>query len=92
MKAPSIGEEFTIDGYWTTSKDDFDNTKNIKWIITPLPHKDTKAHNIYEVYNHGATANSIGEFQVEFERGAKFKVNKIIKCTNFTEVHVSEIK
>ena len=38
-----IGDIFTITGFFTTSKDDFDNAHSIKWIIEPLPEGQTKA-------------------------------------------------
>ena len=49
-KIPENGEILKFKGFFTTSKDDFDNTYNIKWVIKPLPNGLTKAHDIYLVY------------------------------------------
>ena len=73
-----IGDIFTITGFFTTSKDDFDNAHSIKWIIEPLPEGQTKAHEIYKIYNHGEDC-PYPEYQVEFERGAKFEITDIKK-------------
>ena len=51
----SIGDIFTVKGYFTTSKDDFDNANQTKWIVEPLQQDKTKAHEIYRIYNHGDT-------------------------------------
>ena len=50
-----IGDIFTVKGYFTTSKDDFDNANQTKWIVEPLQQDKTKAHEIYRIYNHGDT-------------------------------------
>lgn len=87
---PQIGDIININGYWTTSIEDFDNTNHIKWIITTLPQAETKAHNIYNVYNHGVDCGS-AEWQVEYERGSKFRVDNIIQHERYTEIFVTEI-
>ena len=89
-KVPKVGEILNFKGFLTTSKDDFNNTYNIKWIITPLPNGLTKAHDIYNVYNHGYNC-PYPEWQVEFERNTKFIVNKVVSKENKTEVYISEI-
>ena len=89
-KVPEVGEILNFKGFLTTSKDDFNNTYNIKWIITPLPNGLTKAHDIYNVYNHGYNC-PYPEWQVEFERNTKFIVNKVVPKGNKTEVYISEI-
>lgn len=86
---PYIGENLTFKGFFTASKDDFDNTLHIKWIITPLSNKLTKAHNIYLVYNYGYNT-SYPEWQVEFERNSTFYVTKVIKKKNYIEVYIAE--
>ena len=87
---PEVGEILNFKGFLTTSKDDFNNTYNIKWIITPLSNGLTKAHDIYNVYNHGYNC-PYPEWQVEFERNTKFIVNKVVPKENKTEVYISEI-
>ena len=47
-----------------------------KFIIFPLKNGKTKAHDIYLIYNHGEDYGS-PEFQVEFELGTKFMIDKI---------------
>ena len=84
------GDIIHFASYLTTSKEDFDNTPNIKWIITPLDNSKTKAHDIYTVYNHGDTT-PYPEFQVEFERGATFVVSKIVEKDKIKEVYIEEI-
>lgn len=84
------GETIHFASYLTTSKEDFDNTSNIKWIITPLDNDKTKAHDIYTVYNHGDTT-PYPEFQVEFERDSTFVVNRIVEKDKFKEVYIKEI-
>ena len=44
-----IGDIFTVNGFFTTSIDDFDNAHSIKWIIEPLPEGQTKAYEIYKI-------------------------------------------
>ncbi len=90
-KIPENGEILKFKGFLTTSKDDFDNTYNIKWIIKPLPNGLTKAHDIYLVYNKGYNL-PYPEWQVEFERNTKFIVTKVVPKDNFTEVYISELE
>ncbi len=90
-KIPENGEILKFKGFLTTSKDDFDNTYNIKWVIKPLPNGLTKAHDIYLVYNKGCNL-PYPEWQVEFERNTKFIVTKVVPKDNFTEVYISELE
>lgn len=90
-KVPKVGEILNFKGFFTASKDDFDNTYNIKWIIKPLSYELTKAHDIYNVYNHGCNC-PYPEWQVEFERNTKFIVEKVVPKENKTEVHISELE
>lgn len=90
-EVPQTREILKFNGFLTTSKDDFDNTYNIKWIIKPLSNELTKAHNIYNVYNHGYNC-PYPEWQVEFERNTKFIVNEVVEKENKTEVFISELK
>ena len=90
-KIPENGEILKFKGFLTTSKDDFDNTYNIKWVIKPLPNGLTKAHDIYLVYNKGCNL-PYPEWQVEFERNTKFIVTKVVPKDNFTELYISELE
>lgn len=90
-RVPELGEILKFKGFFTTSKDDYNNTYNIKWIIKPLPNGLTKAHDIYLVYNKGYNL-PYPEWQVEFERNTKFIVTKVVPKDNFTEVYISELE
>ena len=90
-KIPENGEILKFKGFFTTSKDDFDNTYNIKWVIKPFPNGLTKAHDIYLVYNKGCNL-PYPEWQVEFERNRKFFVTKVVPTDIFTEVYISELE
>lgn len=54
----------------TTTKDNWGKDKDT-YIITPLSDNKTKAHCLYEIYNHG------NENQVNFETGTKFRIDKV---------------
>lgn len=86
-----VGQQFQIMGYFSTSIDDYDNAKYIKWIITPLDSNRTKAHEIYRVFNHGENL-PYPELQVEFERGTIFEVTAIENCDSIRVIHISEIQ
>lgn len=86
-----IGQRIKISGFFTTSKDDYNNAQNIKWVITPLPSPKTKAHEVYRVYNHGIEC-PYPEFQIEYERGATFVVMAIEEGTPFKTIHIKEIE
>ena len=90
-KVPKVGEILKFKGFFTTSKDDYDNTYNIKWVITPLSNGLTKAHDIYVVYNKGYNL-PYPEWQVEFERNTRFVVNQIEPKENYTKVYISELE
>ena len=85
-----IGDIFTVNGFFTTSIDDFDNAHSIKWIIEPLPEGQTKAYEIYKIYNHGEDC-PYPEYQVEFERGTKFEITDIKKGKEYNVVHIKEL-
>ena len=88
-KIPEAGEILVFKGFLTASKDDYDNTHNIKWIITPLSNGLTKAHDIYRVYNHGYNC-PYPEWQVQFERNTSFIVTQVETKKNHTEVYITE--
>lgn len=85
----NIGQKIRINGFFTTSKDDFDNASSIKWVITPLITEKTKAHEIYKIYNHGSEC-PYPEYQIEFERGATFVVTTIKSGSKYKTIHITE--
>lgn len=56
-------------------------------MITPLQDGNTKAHNLYDIYEHGQ------EKQIDFLRGTSFKVTKIEKTkgTPYKKFYLSEV-
>lgn len=71
------GDIFTVAHCLTCTEDDWkqEDRKNV-YIIEPLKDGKTKAHNLYEIYNHG------DEKQVNFTRGTSFKITKVITQKN----------
>lgn len=62
------------------------NSKNV-YLITPLAEGKTKAHNLYEIYEHG------DEKQVDFKRGTSFKVAKVEETEGspFKKIYLEEL-
>lgn len=60
---------------------------NNVYVITPLSNGKTKAHNLFEIYEHG------DEKQVDFLRNASFKVTKVeaTEGTEFKKYYLSEL-
>lgn len=73
----SEGDIFIVAHCLTCTEDNWEqeDRKNV-YIIEPLKDGNTKAHNLYEIYNHG------DEKQVNFTRGTSFKITKIITQKN----------
>ena len=63
------------------------NNKNV-YLVTPLSSGRTRAHNMFEIYEHG------DEKQVNFLRGTSFEVTQIEKRADseFVKVHLKEIE
>ena len=63
------------------------NNKNV-YLVTPLSNGRTRAHNMFEICEHG------DEKQVNFLRGTSFEVTQIEKRedSNFVNVHLKEIE
>ena len=78
-----IGEIFCPKYSLTTTTDNWG--KDDTYIITPLASRMTKAHALYKFYNKA------GENQVNFERGAKFKVTKIENRSGNKFIYFDEI-
>lgn len=57
--------------FYNTSIDNWNNSYNATWIITPKSANLTNAYKTYEVYNHG------DENQVTFRRGSSFQIDCI---------------
>jgi len=83
-----VGDVITFPYNLTCTNFDWhqDKEKNV-YVITPLPDGNTKAHNLYEIYEHG------DEKQVNFLRETSFKVTKIEKTkgSDFVKIHLEEI-
>ena len=64
-----------------------DDEKNV-YLVTPLSNGRTRAHNMFEICEHG------DEKQVNFLRGTSFEVTQIEKRedSNFVKVHLKEIE
>lgn len=78
--------------YLTCSTDDYDNTHNIKFIITPQNFKLTKAHDIYLIRNYGEDEGvPYPEYQVEYERESSFLIDRIIERDGLFDVYCHEI-
>lgn len=60
---------------------------NNVYVITPLSKGKTKAHNLFEIYEHG------DEKQVDFLRNTSFKVTKVeaTEGTEFKKYYLSEL-
>lgn len=84
-----VGREFCKKGFFTTSRDNFENSDFV-WHITPLKTEFTKAHEIYKILNHGSNCDK-PEYQVEFERNSWFKVTKIEEIGGKKKIHIEEI-
>ena len=71
------GDIFTVAHCLTCTEDNWEqeDRKNV-YIIEPLKDGNTKAHNLYEIYNHN------DEKQVNFTRGTSFKITKVITQNN----------
>lgn len=80
-----VGNIFAYNKYLTTSKDDFNNATNQKFIIKPLPPEATRAREIYHIYNKA------DEFQVEFKRNTKFKITNYIKGKKTDIIYMEEL-
>lgn len=79
-----IGDIYTPPLSITTTTEDWGKDTDM-YIITPLPTERTKAHSLYQIYNHGS------ETQVNFERGAKFRVTNIIQQIDRRIIYLNEI-
>lgn len=57
------------------------------YVITPLANGKTRAHNLYEIYEHGK------EKQVDFLRDTSFKVTKVVTTegTPYRKYYLSEV-
>lgn len=80
----SIGDCFIPEHSLTTTMEDWGQDCE-SYVITPLPLDKTRAHALYSFYNHGY------EMQVNFERGAKFRVTDIQNLNGFRRISLSEI-
>lgn len=80
-----IGEVYTPTHSLTTTTEDWGKDSDM-YIIAPVSNGNTRAHSLFELYNHG------DETQVNFERGTKFKVVDIKDINNRTIIFLNEIE
>lgn len=78
-----IGEIYIPRHSLTTTTEDWGKDTD-KYIITPLSTEKTKAHSLYQIYNHG------NETQVNFERGTQFRIVDITKESNRRIIFLKE--
>lgn len=64
-----------------------DDEKNV-YLVTPLPYGRTRAHNMFEIYEHG------DEKKVYFLRGTSFEVTQIEKheFSELVKIHLKKIE
>lgn len=81
----NIGDIYCPPHSLTTTIDDWDQDHNV-YVIQPLTAGNTKAHELYRIYNHG------DEFQVNFLTGTKFRIDDIQKYKNdYVKIYMTEI-
>lgn len=84
----NIGDIITFHHNLTCTNFDWEqgDEKNV-YIITPLKDNSTKAHNLYEIFEHG------DEKQVDFKRGTSFQVENIedTEGTGFKKIYMQEL-
>ena len=87
-KNMKVGETISFPYNLTCTNFDWKQAKfkNV-YVITPLQDGNTKAHNLYDIYEHGQ------EKQIDFLRGTSFKVTKIEKTkgTPYKKFYLSEV-
>lgn len=87
-KNMKVGETISFPYNLTCTNYDWKQAKfkNV-YVITPLQDGNTKAHNLYDIYEHGQ------EKQIDFLRGTSFKVAKIEKTkgTPYKKFYLSEV-
>lgn len=84
-----VGDVITIPHNLTCTNFDWHQEKdNNSYFITPLKNGKTRAHNLFEIYEHG------DEKQVDFLRNTKFRVNRIEKTegTQFNKFYLEEVE
>lgn len=88
MSEMVVGDVITIPHNLTCTNCEWgqEQTKNV-YVITPLSPQETKAHNLFEIYNHG------DENQVDFLRGSRFIVERIedTEGTAYKKFYLREI-
>ena len=77
------GQHYVFTYSLTTTCENWDKESD-RYIITPLPNKQTRAHNLYEIHNHG------DEKQVNFLPRTSFVITKIkeITCRDIKYKHI----
>lgn len=72
----------------TATTEDWEQNRSDVYVIKTLPEKETKAHSLYLIHNHG------NETQVNFLRGTSFEITDIepIEGTEHKRIFMSEIR
>lgn len=87
-----MGKLYVCPCFLTASTDDYDNSRNVKLVITPKVNGETKAHDVYKIYNHGEDIQgALPENQINFERNTEFKITSIDKSKNIPVVYLKEV-
>ena len=82
----------TVDYFLTATERNLGDVAGTKviWIITPLSKDETRARRIYPINE----IKAIPEYQVNFMRGTKFKIEKIepVESKPYSRMYATEIK
>lgn len=81
---------FVTRHYLTCSKDDFDNSSE-KLVITPLSDGKSRAHEVFQILNNPEDSDP-PEWQVNFERGTKFKITNVKREEDKITVYLQELE
>ena len=81
---------FVTRHYLTCSKDDFDNSSE-KLVIKPLSDGKSKAHEVFQILNNPEDSD-LPEWQVNFERGTKFKITDVKREEDKITVYLQELE
>ncbi len=88
----TIGNISTWNRSLTASLDDFETNLGVKFLITPLPEEQTRAHCIYKLYDVDiCNRDIIGEYQVNFRPETCFSVIDKNDRGDFVEINLREI-
>lgn len=91
-KLQKEGMHYVCPCFLTASTDDYDNSRNVKLLITPKVKDETIAHDVYKIINHGEDIQgALPENQINFERNAEFEITGIDKSKKIPVVFLREV-